>query len=383
MSWFIFLGIIAVSLMGLGVYVHRRAVDAFGLGRRARFAVAATFAAGLLMLFGGRLLGGEVRFVSVVGTCISLGVLMAAGLVLHVDALRVLNWLVRRIRGTSDEPLDPKRRDLIKAATGTALAVGGSAATYATLLGRSDFQIEEVPIAVNGLAPTMDGYTIVQLSDIHFGTFVQQEEVDAAVELIQRAKPDLVVLTGDLLDHDIRYADFLGQLARRAGELARDGVAAVPGNHDHYAGVDEVLTTLRSAGAMVLLNEGRIIGDAGGAFALLGIDDPTGFGGGRGPDLRRALSMVPDDLPRVLLSHRPELFEENAPHVQLQLSGHTHGGQVSLIYNPAELVLPHRYIRGLYREGDHHIYVNRGFGTAGPPARLGSPPEVSRIILTA
>jgi predicted MPP superfamily phosphohydrolase len=199
--------------------------------------------------------------------------------------------------------------------------------------------------------------------------------------LVRRARPDLVVLTGDLLDHDPAYAPKLGVLARRLGALARDGVVAIPGNHDYYAGVEAVLGTLRAAGSRVLLNAGEVIH---GSFALLGVDDVWApRDGGRGPDLERAIATVPRDLPRVLLCHNPELFLEAAEHVDLQLSGHTHGGQVNFGVNSAELVFSHGYVRGHYSRGSSQIYVNRGFGTAGPPTRIGSAPEVTRIVLVA
>ncbi len=169
----------------------------------------------------------------------------------------------------------------------------------------------------------------------------------------------------------------------------------MPGNHDYYSGIDEVIAALQGGGARVLRNAGCVIGDGGGGFALLGVDDlwagshghgPASRGPGTaplGPDLRRAIGMVRPDLPRILLCHQPEFFWDAASEIQLQLSGHTHGGQVSLGYDPAGLVLPHGYVEGQYQRNGGRLYVNRGFGTAGPPARLGSAPEVSRIILTS
>jgi predicted MPP superfamily phosphohydrolase len=204
------------------------------------------------------------------------------------------------------------------------------------------------------------------------------------VSLVRHARPDLIVLTGDLLDHDARFARTLGRLVRELSALpARDGVTVIPGNHDYYAGVEEVLRTAREGGARVLRNQGRVIGDAGGAFALVGVDDVWAprNGYGPGPDLDRALAMVPSDLPRILLCHNPSFFPAARGQVALQLSGHTHGGQVNLGVHPAELLLP--YVEGLYVEGRSRLYVNRGFGTAGPPARVGAPPEVTLVVLTA
>lgn len=171
---------------------------------------------------------------------------------------------------------------------------------------------------------------------------------------------------------------------RALAPLARDGVAAIPGNHDYYAGIDGVVDTVRRAGGRMLRNEGFVVGDPRAGLALLGVDDPWGKPvGGPGPDLEAALRTVPRDLPRILLAHQPVVFADTRGNVELQLSGHTHGGQIALGYNPAEAVLPHGWVRGFYGSRASRLYVNRGFGTAGPPSRIGSPPEVTRIVLTA
>ena len=274
------------------------------------------------------------------------------------------------------------RRAFTRHASAAALVVGTGSSFYGALFGRRDYTIDEVPIPIAGLPRTLDGLTIVQLSDIHVGSFVGDGELRAAELLVREARPDLIVLTGDLLDHDAAYAPQLGRFVERLRPLARFGVAAIPGNHDHYAGVEAVEEALRRAGAHLMTNAGRLIGDRGGAFGLVGVDDLWAREGRR-PDLDRALSMVPPDAPKILLAHQPVFLEEAVGKVQLQLSGHTHGGQVSLGWNPAELVLPNGWVRGRYDVGESILYVNRGFGTAGPPTRLFSPPEVTKIVLVA
>ncbi len=280
------------------------------------------------------------------------------------------------------EPV-PRRVFLERAATGSALLLGGGSALYGAFLGRRDYRIETVPVRIAGLPRTLDGFTIAQISDIHFGLYVRDDEVRIAADLIRRTRPDLIVLTGDLVDHDPGCAPFLGRLLQRLEGAARHGIAVIPGNHDYYTGVEAVLDTARRTGASVLVNEGRVIGDAGGAFALLGVDDVWTRREGGGPDLARAIAMVPRELPRVLLCHNPSFFPEAADHVALQLSGHTHGGQVNLSHAVTSLVLPHGYVAGLYPRGDAQLYVNRGFGTAGPPSRVFSPPEITRLVLVA
>ena len=280
-------------------------------------------------------------------------------------------------------PALARREFLSRAATGTALALGAGSAFYGAFFGRHDYRTETVPVRIPGLPRTLDGFTIVQISDIHFGVYARGDEVRVASELIRRARPDLVVITGDIIDHDDAYSPYLGQLIERITGAARHGTVVIPGNHDYYAGIERVLATARSAGAKVLVNEGRVIGDAGGGFALLGVDDIWRRREGGGPDLDRAIATVPRDLPRILLCHNPAFFPEAAGKIALQLSGHTHGGQVNVGPRLADYVLPFGYVAGLYDRADSQLYVNRGFGTAGPPTRVGSPPEITRIVLVA
>lgn len=301
--------------------------------------------------------------------------------------------------GTQDEPpaapAMPRRTFLEQAGLTGSLLVASSSSLYGTLKGRHDYRIEDVPLRLPGLHPAFDGFTIVQLSDVHVGTHVGQPELAAAWDLVRQAKPDLIVLTGDLLDSDPRCADELGQFVRRLGELSPRGVVAISGNHDFYAGIDPTCHALEKAGATVLRNRGVVVGDAplgsgkrtaAPAFALLGVDDVMGprFGG-MGPDLPAALAGLPQsqELPRILLCHNPQYFAEAAGQVALQLSGHTHGGQIRLGVSPADLFLPHGWVRGKYEHRGSTLYVNRGFGTVGPPTRIGAPPEVTRLILEA
>ena len=397
----LFFGLLVVALGAMSWYLHRRTSQAFRLGRRGKWALALLLVAGIVLTAIGRGAGrmiseGAAEVLAVVGSTVLLAVIISVALLLLVDVARMSILLARKLpRGrrrpaetTADTPPPPAipvtRRDFIQqGTTSAALLVGVSTSTYGALFGRHDYTIEEVPLRIPGLSRALEGYTIVQLSDIHFGTFVGEPELRSAVEHVQRARPDLIVLTGDLVDHDPAYAPLLSLLVSRLTPLARDGVAAIPGNHDYYAGVETVLTSLRDGGATVLRNQGRVVGDRGGAFALLGVDDVwaprNGFD--QAPDLERAIAMVPPELPRVLLCHNPVFFPEAADRVQLQLSGHTHGGQVNVGVRLADHVLPFGYVAGTYERGAAQLYVNRGFGTAGPPARIGAPPEITKLVL--
>jgi predicted MPP superfamily phosphohydrolase len=407
----VFFLVVILIVGGASVYVHRAAARLARLGPRGRRALGAVLAGGLVLSVASRVVERRVPAsvlapLGVIGAVITVGVLLAAVLLAAVDlaglALRLARAASRlaRVPPPAAAPVAPpalppppaadasRRSFLAQAATGSALALGAGSSAYGALFGRHDYVIEEVPFALPGLSRRLDGYTLVQLSDIHLGLFVGEPEMRAAEALVQKARPDLLVLTGDLIDHDASHVAALGRLVRRLAPLARDGVVVVPGNHDYYAGLDEILAALDRAGAQVLRNGGRLVGDAGARFALLGVDDPAGeryTPRSPGPDVAAALAALPAaaDLPRVLLCHNPAYFVAAAGRVDLQLSGHTHGGQIRLGVSPASLVLGHPFIAGRYERAGSRLYVNRGFGTAGPPARVGAAPEVTRVVLTS
>ena len=274
------------------------------------------------------------------------------------------------------------RRQVVEAVGGTAIfGATGSMLGWGMVRGRHAFVIVEVPLRIPGLPRALDGYVIAQVSDLHTGAFVGERELDEGLSLVRRAKPDLVVVTGDVVDFDPVYAPLA---ARKLADLpARDGVTAILGNHDYYAGADEVTAALQAARIDVMSNTGKVVrpGDGGG-FALLGVDDLAALRRGRiGPRLDLALANVPPDRPRILLSHQPVTVDEWPGQVAAQLSGHTHGGQINPGFSPLGLLM--KYVAGAYAVGGTTLYVNRGFGTVGAPSRVGAPPEVTRFVLVA
>jgi predicted MPP superfamily phosphohydrolase len=277
-----------------------------------------------------------------------------------------------------------RRQALERAVGAVAFAASGATLGWGTLRGRYEWSIEEVAVRLPKLPKALDGFTIVQLSDLHVGTFIGERELDMGLGLLDKIRADLIAITGDIVDADPQYVPVA---ARRLGALsAREGVVCIPGNHDYYIGENAVLGGMRRAGIDVLVNRGRLIapGDGGG-FALLGVDDLSARAGrhdGTGPDLALAQSMVPPDRATVLLAHQPRFAEIAAPAgIDLQLSGHTHGGQINPGFRPIDLFF--RYVEGRYRVGAMQLYVNRGFGTVGPPTRVGAPPEITKIVLVA
>ncbi|HKY34792.1 MAG TPA: metallophosphoesterase [Polyangiaceae bacterium] len=415
----VFIVLLVVTLGAINVYVLRWARKVFRLPQRGQLILQGVLWLSIAGMVLGRVAG---RFwpgpfttgVIAVASTIQLAVIISVVFLLLVDAALFLLSVPARVRklrallptvaaavpptaappeAHAVPPAElPRRAFLVEVAASSAFLIGGSSSVYGALKGRHDYVLEEVPIEIPGLGRGFDGFSIVQLSDVHIGAFVGEPELRVAEELIRKAKPDLLVLTGDLLDNDGRLAEQLGRFVRRLTPLARQGVVAIPGNHDYFAGVDEVGASIRAAGGRMLVNDALVIGQAGAGFALLGVDDVWARREGGGPDLSRAALALPrlagrvapaQDLPRILLCHNPSYFAEAAGNVALQLSGHTHGGQVNLGVRPADYLLPGGWVAGRYDQSGSVLYVNRGFGTVGPPARLGAPPEVTRVVLSA
>lgn len=278
------------------------------------------------------------------------------------------------------------RRDAIERIAGIAvLGTTTSVLGWGMIRGRHAFELNEIVVKIPGLPRVLDGYSIAQVSDIHVGLFVGERELEEGFARVREAKPDLVVATGDLVDYDPRFVPLMA--ASLAKLQARDGVVAILGNHDHYTGPQAVLRGLGAAGVKTLVNDALHLrpGDGGG-FALLGVNDLTGgHGGGRktngAPDVARAIAAAPPDRARILLAHQPNHFKYSAGQVALQLSGHTHGGQVNPGFSPASVIM--EFVAGRYERNGTTLYVNRGFGVAGPPTRVGAPPEVTKIVLVS
>ncbi len=369
--------------------VYQWAVDAFPRlrdHRRKLVAVLAVFvlAAPFVRMIGRSVHGSWMAGASAAAMIEVLVVMLAAPLLVLTRFAGRLRE--RRAKATGASPEVALSRRQVLEATGGTLALGFTTTTFGwgALRGRHAFELEEIAVTIKGLPKALDGYTLVQISDIHVGAFVQDRELDEGFELVTRAKPDLVVVTGDMIDFDPRYLPTWARALQRLS--SRDGIVTILGNHDYYTGSRAVRAAVEGAGARVLVNEGMVVRAAdGGGFALLGVDDASaGSADGPGPNLDAALRMVPDDRARILLSHQPKTLDLWAGKVALQLSGHTHGGQVNFPggrLRPADAVF--RYVSGRYQVSGTTLWVNRGFGVAGPPTRVGAPPEVTKIVLVA
>ena len=320
--------------------------------------------------------------------------LAGAGLVWHLTVwLGTLGLALLRLPGWVQHTFAPRRHEspaasdrreaLEKIGGAFAFAASGAVFGWGTFRGRYEWAIEEVAIRLARLPKALDGFTIVQISDLHVGTFIGERELAMGLGLVRGVRADLIVITGDIVDSDPGY---VALAARHLGNLrAREGIVCIPGNHDYYTGAHAVLEGMREVGIDVLLNRGKVLAAPdGGGFALLGVDDfwARERYGAQGPDVARAQSMVRPDLATILLAHQPRFASTAAEAgVDLQLSGHTHGGQINLGLRPIDLFS--RYVAGRYQVGSMQLYVNRGFGTVGPPTRVGAPPEITKIVLVA
>ena len=258
-----------------------------------------------------------------------------------------------------------------------------------------DFEVRRVRVSIAGLPRAFSGLRIAQVSDLHAGSFFSSAPSDEAIRMLLAERPDLIVVTGDFVNHDAAELPLVvPALQRLRADL---GVFGILGNHDHYADVPDVLRGVAETPVRMLVNAHQTLRVNGAALHLLGTDN-TGFGQ-RYADLPRTLDGLAapgeaDDL-RVLLTHDPAFWDEAraATGAHLTLSGHTHGGQIGWEWAQASAtprgvnLADLRYDRtaGLYTEaGAHapqHLYINRGLGTTGPPLRLGVRPEITVLEL--
>src|SRR6266545_4327561 len=280
-----------------------------------------------------------------------------------------IRWKERRIVTSRDNrrPQTPLR----------ALALNLSEAARSALTEPFRLTIEHQRIPLRRLPREFDGFRIVQLSDIHHSPFTSREQIERAVATANSLQPDIVALTGDYISKEREYAAPCAELLGRL--RARHGVYAVLGNHDHWTDASLITDLFRAEGMTVLVNQGMRFENHGAAFWLAGVDDTmVGL-----EDLSLALAGARENEMKLLLAHNPIILRRAAhAGVDLVLSGHTHGGQVSLRSERSPSGKPRRrLLKGLARQGETQIYVSRGLGTVVLPIRYGCPPEVSLLEL--
>ena len=309
--------------------------------------------------------------------------------------------------GASAGGMEYSRRGFLTAGAGLLVPAIYAVSAYGTYGSIDDLDISaEQTIPMPHLPRSLDGLSIVQISDLHVGPYIRERELRGIVSTVNSLRPDLVVITGDILDWYLSsLPDAVNGLT---GLQSSMGIFAVLGNHDIYAdrysftkehrGGVEIAKGMETLGIRTLRNEVVELGEGQDRLALMGLDwlnpNPSSpnFYRYQQAETRKQLRLmseqIPPETPKVLLAHHPDTFGDVPPFgIDLTLSGHTHGGGQVLAgyWNGVPLgigLIRFKYLSGLYQEKGLSLYVNRGIGYLGIPIRINCPPEISRFRLT-
>jgi uncharacterized protein len=284
--------------------------------------------------------------------------------------------------------LSINRRNFLRIATGAGIA---AIAADSVLLEPNRPRVVRREIALRRWPQQLQGFTIAQISDLHYDPYFSVHPLHAAIGIVNGLRPDLIVLTGDFVTapwfskNDEKAAAAAEPCAALLRQMkAPHGLWAVLGNHDWGTDARRVMGSLRAEGIQVLANRSVPIEAAGARFWLSGVDDIL-----NGPsDLDATLAKVPRQEASILLAHEPDYADHvarqaaNMP-VDLQLSGHSHGGQIRLPFTPPFYLPPlaRKYYWGLYQVGPLTLYTNAGLGTMRVPIRWNCPPEITLLTL--
>ncbi|MDA8414898.1 MAG: metallophosphoesterase [Desulfobacteraceae bacterium] len=296
------------------------------------------------------------------------------------DTLRAASWIAHRFFGSAIPGYLSAGNTCAVALIAALLASG-----YA-LYDAGRIRTEQVTVTTDKLPPAVRSIRVVQISDVHVGLLFRESRLEAVLQAVRAARPDILVSTGDLVDGRLSREDALSRLDRMAAMIAavpaKGGKFAVTGNHEYYAGLDQALEFTRKAGFTLIRNQSVALPEG---ITISGVDDAAGQRRGSPPaappeaELMRSLSSHQFQL---LLKHRPLIAETGSRHFDLQLSGHVHKGQIFPFYLLVKQIFP--IPCGTTRTADGSlIHVSRGSGTWGPPMRLFAPPEVTVIDLTS
>ena len=279
-------------------------------------------------------------------------------------------------------PHSPDRRRLIQAAGTVAVAAPFAAAAFGGIVERTDFHVKEVHLPVPNLHPDFEGFRIGQLSDLHVSPWLSVHDAGRTVDMLNEHKPDLTVVTGDLITQP---GDPLDGAIREISRLRADlGVLGCHGNHERYCRCEDYVSReTAKTGIRILRHESQLIRRGNGVVNIAGIDYQSRR---LGEYLVDAEKLVRPGMANLLLSHNPDTFPVAVRKgFDAVLAGHTHGGQVTVEYlnqtlNIARFATP--YVAGLYRIEGRSCYVTAGIGTIALPVRLGAPPEITILRLT-
>ncbi|HKU43630.1 MAG TPA: metallophosphoesterase [Polyangiales bacterium] len=378
----------AVIVLALHVYLWRRLVRDLALPARLhRFGTAliallgtivvAAVGVSLLVARNGYPLLTALGF-GWLGTTVYLIALLVAG-----DVLRFATRKRSPRSATGPDALrEPRRVFVARAVAGSALLASGGIAAFGVRSAVWELHTPHVPVRLTRLPRALDNFSIALLSDVHIGPMLDGRFLRQLVDRTNALRPDLIAIAGDLVDGSVRE---IGAQVAELGRLhAPHGVFFVTGNHEYYSGARQWIQFLPRLGVRVLMNEHVPIGDAAASFDLAGVTDRMGARWRHGPDALAATRGRDTQRELVMLAHQPvQIFDSAAVGAGLQLSGHTHGGQLQPFGELARLRQP--YVAGLHRHepGGAQIYVSCGTGFWGPPLRVLAPAEIPLIRLVA
>jgi uncharacterized protein len=372
--------LVVSGLLGLvHYYLWARLVRAPGASVRVRrgaalglLVLAASPIVAMLSMRGPRAIAAPISWVAFTWLGLLFFLLVST---LAFDALRGLVVFIEARQ--RPERVDAARRTFFARAAGLAAStVAGTTGVVAAASALSSVAVKRVSVPLRALPESAAGYRIVQLTDVHIGPMLGRAWLDEIVRNVNALLPDIVVITGDLVDGSV--SELREHVQPLAALKSKHGVFFVTGNHEYYSGADEWLEHLGTLGIRVLRNE-RLPLPCG--VDLAGIDDPSGRQvPGHGSDLAGALAGRDASRPVVLLAHQPKsIFDAARLGVALQISGHTHGGQMFPFNYLVRFQQP--YVAGLFDHQGTQLYVSSGTGFWGPPMRFRAPPEITEILL--
>lgn len=316
------------------------------------------------------------------------------------DVFRIFEWIIAQFFVSSTLNNDVSRKLFLHKA---ALAIGGfwlGGMIYGMVRGAYNYTLRKINIKINNLHPDLKGLRIVQISDLHLGSFLNTKPMEKVVEIINDLKPDIIVFTGDMVNEQAKEAqNFISIFSTLK---AKYGIYSILGNHDYGDYLEwnsqneknenfkNLLDTHKKMGWDLLLDEHRILECGDATLSMIGIQYwGKSLSFGKFGDLQKAIEGMPKTDATVLLSHDPSHWDAEVSidnkyrFIDLTLSGHTHGFQMGIEvpgwikWSPSKLIYPHW--AGLYSSNGQHLYVNRGLGFIGYPGRWGMPPEITLL----
>ncbi len=381
---------IVVSLLTLGfIYLNRRLIGTMPLSRPRKRTARVLLAVLFLVPFVSMML---FQFMESWGRTWAWVVYVAFGFLsllltsvavrdLVVLTLKGYEFLVARFASRRIARVDASRRVfLVQSSNLVLLGTAGALTGYGVYQARRMPRIVRIDVPIQRLPQAFEGFRIVQVTDVHAGLTVRRDWIETVAQQVQDLNPDMIALTGDLVDGSVGHlrADVapLGELTAPGGKFF------VTGNHEYYSGVEQWVEEADRIGYSVLLNAHRLVEHNGATIVIAGVTDSTGgnFLASHASDPAKAIAGAPSGSVKILLAHQPRSLYEALPlGFDLQLSGHTHGGQFIPWNLLASLGQP--YISGLHRHENTWVYVSRGTGYWGPPVRLGARSEITVVTL--